>query len=224
MTPPASPSDGRWPAPGDGGGRPTRDDDGWGPSTAVYSSGAAQAAAAAAPPGVSRGFHSGAPETEQREGDRASTDPRSARERRTARAAQRRAERSALAEQDTAPERGLPWWGALSVLLGIAAIGGLIDTIGSIQVKSGFNIGIVVASVVAIIAVKRSHMFPIVVAPPIVYSGAAISQLYIRSSGLNDRRVVLDAAANYLVYGFPAIAAATAAVLIIAGVRLISRK
>jgi hypothetical protein len=67
-------------------------------------------------------------------------------------------------------------------------------------------------------------MFPVVIAPPIVYSGAALFQLYIRSSGLNDRKVVLDAAANYLVYGFPAIACATAAVLIIAGIRLITRK
>jgi hypothetical protein len=123
----------------------------------------------------------------------------------------------------TARERGLPWWAAL-LLLGITVLGKLIDSVGSIQGKTGFNIGIVVASVVAILAVKRSHMFPIVIAPPIVYSGAALVQLYVRSSGLHDKKVVLDAAANYLVYGFPAIAAATAAVLIIAGVRMISRK
>jgi hypothetical protein len=121
-------------------------------------------------------------------------------------------------------ERGLPWWWALLLLIAIAALGGVIDTLGSIQVKGGFNIGIVIASVVAILAVKRSHMFPVVIAPPIVYSAAALFQLYVRSSGLNNRRVILDAAANYLVYGFPAIAAASAAVLIIAGIRLITRK
>src|SRR5581483_6707153 len=121
-------------------------------------------------------------------------------------------------------ERGWPWWGALLVLIAIACIGGIIDTLGSINVKGGFNVGIVIASVVAILIVKRSHMFPIVIAPPIVYSGAAVFQLYVRSSGLHDKKVVLDAAANYLVYGFPAIAAATAAVLIVAGVRLITRK
>ena len=121
-------------------------------------------------------------------------------------------------------ERGLPWWAALLVLAVIAVIGGVIDTVGSIQVRGGFNIGIVVASVVAILIVKRSHMFPIVIAPPIVYSVAAMFQLYIRSGGGHDKKVVFDAAANYLVYGFPAIAAATAAVLIIAGIRLITRK
>ena len=46
--------------------------------------------------------------------------------------------------------------------------------------------------------------------------------LYFRSGGLHDRQVLFDGAANWLVYGFPAIAAATAAVLIIAGIRLIS--
>jgi uncharacterized protein DUF6542 len=121
-------------------------------------------------------------------------------------------------------ERGLRWWAALLILCVIAVIGGVIDTIGSIQVRGGFNIGIVVASIVAILLVKRSHMFPIVIAPPIVYSVAAVFQLYIRSNGGHDKKVVFDAAANYLVYGFPAIAAATAAVLIIAGIRLITRK
>jgi hypothetical protein len=121
-------------------------------------------------------------------------------------------------------ERGLPWWGALLVLLAIAAVGGLIDTLGSSSVRGGFNVGIVIASVVAMVVVRRSHMFPVVIAPPIVYSGAAVFDLYLRSGGLHNRRVVFDAAANYLVYGFPAIASATAAVLIIAGVRMITRR
>ena len=73
--------------------------------------------------------------------------------------------------------------------------------------RGGFNIGIVVASVVAILVVRRSDMFPIVVAPPIVYSLASGIMLYLRSGGLHDKKVVLDAAANWLVYGFPAIAA-----------------
>jgi hypothetical protein len=165
--------------------------------------------------------------------------PVSAREQRATRAAEQREAKRTAAEarrtergiqqlQDrTAPkvhERGLPWWGALIVLVVIAAIGGVIDTVGSISVQGGFNVGIVVASIVAIIVVKRSHMFPVVIAPPIVYSLASVFQLYLRSDGLSDHKKIFDAAANYLVYGFPAIAAATAAVLIIAGIRLIARK
>lgn len=110
------------------------------------------------------------------------------------------------------------------MLLAIAAVGGIIDTISGAQVRGGFNYGIVAASVVAILLVRRSAMFPIVIAPPLVYSAGSAGMLYIRSSGLNNRRVLFDAAANWLVYGFPAIAAATAAVLIIAGIRLIARR
>lgn len=121
-------------------------------------------------------------------------------------------------------ERGLPGWGALVLLLGIAGVGGLIDTISGAQVRGGFNIGIIVASVVAILSVRRSAMFPVVIAPPLVYSGASATMLYLRSGGLNDRKALLDGAANWLVYGFPAIAAATAAVLIICGLRLIARR
>ena len=87
--------------------------------------------------------------------------------------------------------------------------------INGTHVRGGFNIGIIVASIVAILAVRRSAMFPIVVAPPIVYSAASGILLYLRSGGLHDRKVLIDTAANWLVYGFPAIAAATAAVLII---------
>jgi hypothetical protein len=128
------------------------------------------------------------------------------------------------AQVQRAPERGLPGWAALLVLLVIAGIGGVIDTISGAQVRGGFNYGIVIASFIAILLVKRSAMFPIVVSPPLVYSAASAVMLYARSSGLHDRRVLFDAAANWLVYGFPAIAAATAAVLIVAGIRLIVRR
>jgi hypothetical protein len=121
-------------------------------------------------------------------------------------------------------DRGLPGWAALLVLLAIAGVGGLIDTASGSQVRGGFNIGIVVASIVAILVVRRSAMFPVVIAPPLVYSLASASMLYVRSSGLKDRKVLFDGAANWLVYGFPAIAAATAAVLIIAGIRLITHR
>jgi len=191
-------------------------DDGWGPATAVHSGAAKRVGRAFTPP----------PSPPARDADRwQPAGPLPDRDQRVTRAADRRMERSIEALRPAkAPERGLPSWAALLLLVVIAGIGGVIDTLGSIQVKGGFNFGIIAASIVAILAVKRSHMFPIVIAPPIVYTAAAVSQLYIRSGGLSDHKVILDAAANYLVYGFPAIAAATAAVLIIAGIRLIVRK
>jgi hypothetical protein len=234
---------------------PRQDDDGWGPSTAVYSSSATRGAARShgnAPTRVGRSVNDAAPSRPDRGAESwRPAGPVSPREQRATRAAERAErearrdnhntrntnrqdrrtarsvealQRSREAARETAHERGLPWWAALLILIAIAGIGGVIDTIGSNQLRGGFNIGIVVASVVAILVVRRSNMFPVVIAPPIVYSAAAIFQLYVRSSGLHDKKVVLDAAANYLVYGFPAIATATAAVLIIAGIRLITRK
>jgi hypothetical protein len=123
---------------------------------------------------------------------------------------------------DRAPERGLPGWLAVLIIVAIAGIGGGIDIAQHSQVKGGFNVSVVVAAVVAIILVRRSSMFSVVVAPPLVYFVESAIFLYIKSGGLHDRKVLLDAAANWLVYGFPAIAGATAAVLIIAGIRLIA--
>lgn len=120
------------------------------------------------------------------------------------------------------PERGVAGWFAVLVLIAISAIGGAVDLASGSQVRGGFNVGIVVASIVAVIIVRRRAMFPVVVAPPLVYFAASAIMLYARSGGLHDRKVLLDAAANWLVYGFPAIAGATAAVLIIAGIRMFS--
>ena len=223
MTRPSTPGEGRGRAPSNGRGWVQRDDEGWGPATAVYSSAATRAAGGRQ--STSRPFYPSAPPRAQQAPEPwTPAGPRPAGERRAVRNAERRAERALPDGRAERAERGLPWWAALLVLLGIAGFGELIDALGSIQVKSGFNIGIVVASIIAIITVRRSHMFPVVVAPPIVYSVAALSQVYVRSKVLGEKHVFLDAAANYLVYGFPAIAASTAAVLIIAGIRLIARK
>lgn len=250
MARPPAPHGGQWPVPGDGSrngsgngsGRGAgsdrghwpapSDDDDWSPATAVYSASAAGRAAAPPRDNASASRPSNGPAyPKQPARPRADRDgwapagPLDGREQRAARAAERRVDQPPpQAAVAAAHQRGLPWWAALLVMIAIAATGGIIDTMGSNQVRGGFNIGIVVASVVAIVIVKRSHMFPIVIAPPIIYSLGAVFNLYLSSSGLHDKKVVLDAAANYLVYGFPAIAAATAAVLIIAGVRLISRR
>ncbi|MGI8679631.1 MAG: DUF6542 domain-containing protein [Jatrophihabitans sp.] len=208
MTGPSSPRGGGWTP------QNPRGSDGWGPSTAVR-------AGSGHRPG--RAF-------DHADDGWTPAGPAPRGQQRTNRVAERHTERSVReleaerAYLRRAPERGVAWWVALATLIVIAAVGGIIDTIGSLDARGGFNIGLVAASIVAVLIVKRSHLFPIVIAPPIVYSLGAAFQLYLRSNGLSNRRAVFDAAANYLVYGFPAIAAASAAVLIIAGIRLIIRK
>ncbi len=119
-------------------------------------------------------------------------------------------------------EQGLPSWAALLVLLAIAGLGAFVDSLGGSSLKGGFNVGLVVGSAVAILIVKRRGMFPIVIAPPIVFAFASAADLYLHLHGATNRHALLIAAAeNWLVYGFPAIAGATAAVLIVAGIRLV---
>ncbi len=202
----------------------SRPEDGWGPATPVQSSGGGT-------PGASAGG-SGALERGSADGGGpaarggASGSPQYGSPKTGRLGATSAWDRLAAVGKpvDAGHERGLPGWAALLVLIGIAAVGGLIDMISGTHVRGGVNIGIVVASIVAILVVRRSGMFPVVVAPPIVYSVASGLMLYISSNGLDDRKVLIDSAANWLVYGFPAVAAATAAVLIIAGIRLITRR
>ena len=211
-----------WPSSG------RSDDDSWGPSTATYS-GSKRSSGAPRNDAFGRSSVQGSGRRRPAQQDRgAEADPWSTGlpPTRDKQRANRQMERqiAELRDSNRPPERGVPWWAALLVLIAIAGIGGLVDTIGTTSARGGFNVGIVIASIVGMVIVRRSHMFPIVISPPIVYTLAAVFQLYLRSSGLHDKKVIYDAASNYLVYGFPAIAAATAAVLIIAGFRLITRR
>jgi hypothetical protein len=130
----------------------------------------------------------------------------------------------AAPETPRAPERGLPGWQALLLLILLAAIGGLVDGLSGNRIRGGFNIALVVASIVAILVVRYSSMFVIVVSPPLLYAVASAGMLYVRSHGLHDRKVFIDIAANWLVYGFPAIAGATGAVLLIAAIRMLRHR
>jgi len=120
-------------------------------------------------------------------------------------------------------EPGLPGWLAVSLLVVIAGIGGVIDQVTGSSIRGAFSYALIAASLIAILAVKRSQMFGVVIAPPLVYFVASAAKLYF-NGGLHDRKVLIDAASSWLVYGFPAIAGATAIVLVIAGIRMMIRR
>jgi Gpi18-like mannosyltransferase len=119
---------------------------------------------------------------------------------------------------------GLPGWLAVLVLIAITGGGGLIDSVNGNGISGTFNYGLVLASLIAILVVRRSQMFSVVIAPPLVYFAASVVLLYVRTGGLHNRGKLIDAATNWIVYGFPAIAGATAVVLVVAGIRLLARR
>lgn len=121
-------------------------------------------------------------------------------------------------------ESGLPGWLAVLLLIAIAGAGGLIDSISGSSIRGVFNYSLVFASLIAILVVRRSQMFSVVIAPPLVYFAASAGLLYVRTGGLHNRGKLIDAATNWIVYGFPAIAGATAVVLVVAGIRLLARR
>jgi hypothetical protein len=127
-------------------------------------------------------------------------------------------------QQRSRRESGLPGWLAVLLLVAIAGVGGLIDSVSGTALRGVFNYSLVLASLVAILVVRRSQMFSVVIAPPLVYFVASAGLLYVRSGGLHNRGKLIDAATNWIVYGFPAIAGATAVVLVIAGIRLMTRR
>lgn len=194
----------------------SRDDDGWSQATTVHSSSAAAEVRAPAPE-VRRS---------RRPSVTASAPPAAPASDRSARFGDTAQWRQLAFGGDGTPanQRGLSGSLAVAIMIGIAAIGCIIDLARGSSAKGGLNIGIVVAALVAVVLVRRSGIFPVIVAPPLVYAAGSIILLVIRSGGLSNRKALYDVAANWLVYGFPALAAATAVVLVIAGLRLVTHK
>jgi len=203
-------------ASGTYGSRSADAGDGWGPSTSVRSSAAggdAPARSRAANANPYAGYRG-----QQPHGARSPLDD--------ARSAYERSARERLADvlPGATTARGMAGWTALGVLVAAVVLGAIIDWAIGTHASGGLNILLIIGSLAAILLVRRTSMFTIVVAPPIVYSIASGLILFARSSGLSNHRALIDSASNWLVYGFPTVAGATAIVLIIAGIRMVVRR
>jgi hypothetical protein len=117
------------------------------------------------------------------------------------------------------PARGgtLTGTGAVLLLAGVAGVAGVIDVVAGDALRLVFSAGLVLGAVLAALLVSRHDVLTVVFAPPLVYLAAsAIAVLLGRGEGGGD---LIDAAASWLVYGFPAMAAATGAAAAVAGIR-----
>ena len=122
-----------------------------------------------------------------------------------------------------APSRGpsLTGVGAVAVLCGIAMVAGLVDVLAGDALRLVFAGGLVLGAVVAALLVVRRDLLVVVFAPPLVY--VAASALAVLLGRGNAGGGLIDAAAGWLVYGFPAMATATAAAAIVAAIRARTR-
>jgi hypothetical protein len=107
--------------------------------------------------------------------------------------------------------------GAVAVLCGISLVAGLVDVLAGDSLRLVFAGGLVVGAIVAALLVVRRDLLVVVFAPPLVYVlGSAIAVLLGRG---NVGGGLIDAAAGWLIYGFPAMATATGVAAIIAAIR-----
>ena len=107
--------------------------------------------------------------------------------------------------------------GALLVLLGVAGVAGVLDVLFGDALRLVFAAGLVLGSLVAALLVRRREVLVVVFAPPLVYLGASlIAVLLGRGEGGGG---IIDLAASWLVYGFPAMAMATGVAAVVALLR-----
>jgi len=107
--------------------------------------------------------------------------------------------------------------GAVLLLAGIAAVAGVVDVVAGDSLRLVFAGGLVLGTLAAAVLVSRRDILAVVFAPPLVYLAAsALAVLLGRGGGGGG---LIDAAASWLVYGFPAMAAATGVALVVAAIR-----
>jgi uncharacterized protein DUF6542 len=113
--------------------------------------------------------------------------------------------------------RGLPWWGAVLLAFGLAAIAAFVDmrrldTLGGI-----YQIAFAVGCLAAVCLVRRRNLFGPVVQPPLVFAVTAIGGVALlsqKASGGGLKSLLLSVALP-LTSNFPTMAITTAVVVLI---------
>ena len=107
--------------------------------------------------------------------------------------------------------------GAVLLLTGVAAVAGVLDVLAGSSLRLIFACGLVLGTLIASVLVVKRDLFTVVFAPPLVFVAAsAVAVLLGRGDSGGG---LIDLATSWLVYGFPAMAAATGLALVIALVR-----
>ncbi|TDQ04180.1 DUF6542 domain-containing protein [Labedaea rhizosphaerae] len=123
--------------------------------------------------------------------------------------------------------RGLPWWGAVVVALGLTTIAAIVDMQSSDNTLGRlYQIGYVVSCVVAIAWVRRRSVFTAMVQPPLVFAATFVgAYLFLadRPAGDGMKQFALSVGLP-LANNFPTMAIGTAIALLIGGVRLFTQR
>lgn len=116
---------------------------------------------------------------------------------------------------------GVPWWGAIAIAAGATLLGAVLDSFRGDELTSVFSVFYVLGCIAAIVAVQHRGVFTAMAQPPLLLVAAIplTQELFFASSVSGLRDLALNVAYP-LVNRFPAMLVATAAVLVIGGVRI----
>src|SRR5262245_41732333 len=110
-------------------------------------------------------------------------------------------------------EGALTGTGAVVLLAGVSAVAGLLDVLAGSALRLIFAAGLVLGTLLASLLVVRRDLLTVVFAPPLVFV-AASAVAVLRRRGRTGGGLI-DLATSWLVYGFPAMATATAVAVVI---------
>ncbi|QKV78275.1 DUF6542 domain-containing protein [Amycolatopsis sp. Hca4] len=117
--------------------------------------------------------------------------------------------------------RGLPWWAAVLVGLGLAIVGALLGKPSQGSIPLVFTVCYIAGAVIAVCAVKRRGLFGPMVMPPLVLAVVVPGVILLTSGSQGDD--MLSKALNIgtpLINGFPTMAITTGITLLIGFVRI----
>ena len=117
------------------------------------------------------------------------------------------------------PGRGpaLTGAGAVLVLVGVAGLAGVVDVVAGDSLRLVFSAGLVLGTLIAALLVRRRDILTVVFAPPLVFLAASVVAMLLGRGEAGGG--LIDLAASWLVYGFPAMAIATGVAGVVALVR-----
>jgi hypothetical protein len=121
--------------------------------------------------------------------------------------------------------RGLPWWGAVLLAVGLSAVGAMIDMKVNDTLGTIFQVAFVAGCVAAVCLVRRRNLFGPVVQPPLVFALVSVGANVLLGAGASGglKGLVFNVALP-LTSNFPTMAITTGVVLAIGVARLFLQK